>query len=69
MLQVLEHTLGDVVALWLVHLTPDQVVWVQALTRDIVMCSWARRFTLKVPLSIQVYKWVAAYLMLRVTLQ
>ena len=30
----------------------------------IVLCSWARRFTLTVPLSIQEYKWVPANLML-----
>ena len=28
--------------------------------RDIVLCSWARHFTLRVPLSTQVYKWVPA---------
>ena len=27
---------------------------------DIVLCSWARHFTLTVPLSTQVYKWVPA---------
>ena len=32
--------------------------------RDIVLCSWARHFTLTVPLSTQVYKWVPANLML-----
>ena len=37
--------------------------------RDIVLCSWARHLTLTVPLSIQVYKWVPANLMLGVTLQ
>ena len=26
--------------------------------RDIVLCSWARHFTLTVPLSTQEYKWV-----------
>ena len=31
---------------------------------DIVLCSWARHFTLTVPLSTQVYKWVPANLML-----
>ena len=30
----------------------------------IVLCSWARHFTLTVPLSTQVYKWVPANLML-----
>ena len=37
--------------------------------RKIVLCSWARHITLTVPLSIQVYKWVAANLMLGVTLR
>ncbi len=32
--------------------------------RDAVLCSWARHFTLAVPLSIQVYKWVPANLLL-----
>jgi len=32
--------------------------------RDIVLCSWARHFTLTVTLSTQVYKWVPANLML-----
>ena len=31
---------------------------------NIVLCSWARHFTLTVPLSTQVYKWVPANLML-----
>ena len=51
-------------ASWLVCLPPDRVVWVGALVRDVVLCSWARRFTLTVPLSTQVYKWVPANLML-----
>ena len=33
---------------------------VRALAGDIVLCSWARHFTLTVPLSTQVYKWVPA---------
>ena len=41
---------------------------VRALAGDIVLCSWARLFTLTVPLSTQVYKWVLANLMLGVTL-
>jgi len=53
---------------WLVRLTLDQVFWVQALARDIVLCSWARHSTLTVPLSTQVYKWVPANLMLGVTM-
>ena len=32
------------------------------------LCSWARHFTLTVPLSTQVYKWVPANLLLGVTL-
>ena len=47
----------------------DQVVQVQALAGDIVLCSWARHLTLTVPLSDQVYKWVLVNLMLGVTLQ
>ena len=42
---------------------------VRALARDFVMCSWARHFTLTMPLPTQVYKWVPAYLMLGVTLR
>ena len=66
---------GDAVAYWLVRLSPDQAVRVRvqvrvrALTGDIVLCSWARHFTLTVPLSTQVYKWVPANLMLGVTLR
>ena len=48
----------------LVHLTPEQAVWVGALAGDIVLFSWARHFTLTVPLSNQVHKWVLANLML-----
>ena len=40
-----------------------------ALTGDIVLCSWARHFTLTVPLSTQVYEWVPANLMLGITLR
>ena len=35
-------------------------VWVRVLAEDIVLSSWARHFTLPVPLSTQVYKWVPA---------
>ena len=55
-------------ASWLVRLTPDRAVKVQALARDIVLCS-ARHFTLTVPPSTQMYKWVPVNLMLVVTLQ
>ena len=34
----------------------------------LVLCSWARHFTLTVPLSTQVYKWILANVMHRVTL-
>ena len=34
-----------------------------------MLCSWERPFTLTVPLSTQVYKWVPANLMLEVTLR
>jgi len=51
-------------ASWLVSLTPNRAVWVQALAGDNVLCSWARHLTLTVPLSTQLYKWVLANLML-----
>ena len=51
-------------ASWLVCSTPERVVQVRALAGDIVLCSWARHFTLIVPLSTQVCKWVPANLML-----
>ena len=56
-------------ASWSVCPSPDRAVRVLALTGDIVLCSWARYLTLTVPLSIQVYKWVPANLMLGVTLR
>ena len=57
------------VASLLVHLSLDRAVLVQTLAEDIVLCSWARDFTLTAPLSTQVYKWVPANLMLGVTLR
>ena len=53
-------SLGGAVASWLVRSTPERALRVRALTGDIVLCSWARHFTLTVPLSTQVYKWVPA---------
>ena len=50
-------------ASWSVRSSPDGAVRVRALARDIVLCSWARHFTLTVPLSTQVYKWVPVNLM------
>ena len=38
----------------------DRAIRVRALAGDIVLCSWARHFTLTVPLSPQEYKWVLA---------
>ena len=52
--------LGGAVASWLVCSTPERAVRIRALAGDIVLCSCARHFTLTVPLSIQVYKWVPA---------
>ena len=60
---------GGAVASWLVRLSPDRAVLVRTLARDIVLCSWARHFTLAVSLSTQVYKEVPANLMLEVTLR
>ena len=61
---ILIKDLGGALASWLVRSSPDRVVRVRALAGDIVLCSWARHFTLTVPLSSQVYKWVLANLML-----
>ena len=49
---------GGAVASWLVRSSPDRVVRFRALAGDIVLCSWARHFT--VPLSTRLYKWVPA---------
>ena len=51
-------------ASWLLRSSPDQAVRVW----DTVLGSWARHFTLAVPLSTQVYKWILVNLMLGVTL-
>ena len=47
-------------ASWLVCSIPERAVRVLALAGDIVLCSWARHFTITAPLSTQVYKWVPA---------
>ena len=57
---------GRSVASWLVHSTPERAVRVGALAGEILLCSWARHFTLTVLLSTQVCKWVPANLMLGV---
>ena len=54
------RTVGGTVASWLVRLTPERAVRIRALAWDIVLCSWARHFTLTEPLSAQVYNWVPA---------
>ena len=41
-----------------------QTVRVRAQAEDIVLCYWARHFTLTVLLSTQVYKWVMGSLIL-----
>ena len=46
-------------ASWLVRSFPERAVRIQGVVRDTVLCSWARPFTLTVPLSTQEYKWVA----------
>jgi len=43
--------------------------WAVCVLGDIVLCSWARHFTLTVPLSTQMYKWVLVNIMLQVTLR
>ena len=55
---------GGAVASWLARSTPERAFRVRALAGDIVLCSWARHFTLTVLLSTQVYKWVPANLTL-----
>ena len=62
--QLSNEKVGGAVASWLVRSTPERTVRVRDLAGDIVLCSWARHFTLTVPLSTQVYKWVPANLTL-----
>ena len=52
-----------------VRWTPERAVQDRALAGDIALGSWARHFTLIVPLSTQVYKWVPANLLLGATLR
>ena len=47
----------------------NRALRVRDLAGDIALCSWVRHFTLTVPLTTQVYKWVLANLMLGVTLR
>ena len=60
---------GGAVASWIVCLSLNRAVWVQALPGDIVLCPWARHFTLTVPLYIKGKKIGTGELMLGVTLQ
>ena len=55
--------------LMVVRSTLEWAAWVQSLAGDIVLFSWAGHFTLTVPLSTQVYKWVPANLMQGITLR
>ena len=45
--------MGGAVASWLTLSTPERAARVRALGRDIVLCSWAKHFSLTVPLSTQ----------------
>ena len=67
--QVKNKSVGAAVASWLVRSSPSRAARFRALAGVIALCSWARHFTLTVPLSTQVYKWVPANLMPRVTLR
>ena len=49
---------------WRFPLTPDRAVQVRALAIVTWWCSWASHFSLIVPLSTQVWKWVPVNLML-----
>jgi len=59
---------GGAVASLLVRPPSDRPVRVRALVGNIVLCSWTRHFTLTVPLSNHVDKWVTANLMQGATL-
>ena len=54
---------------WFLYSTQDRAVQDQVQAREIVLCSKERHFTLTVPLSTRVYKWVSANLMLGVILR
>ena len=54
---------GDSVASWLVHEPSIERFGVKSWPGDILLCSWARHFTLTAPLSTQVHKWVPVNLM------
>ena len=54
---------------WLVSLSPEWSLWVGALAEEFALCSWARHFTLTVPLSTQVYEWVPTNIIIGVNLR
>ena len=60
---------GSEVVLCLVRSFPERAVCVRALAGDVVLCSWARHFTLIVSFYTMVYKSVPANLMLGLTLR
>ena len=53
---------------WLVRMPPDRAIRGRALAREIVLCSWGRRFFSN-NASLHPGKWVPARLMLGVTLR
>ena len=64
---LINRTVGGAVVSWLVRSTPERAVRARTLLAgDIVLSSWARHFTLTVPLFTQMYKWVPANIMLGV---
>ena len=67
---ILWESAGGSVASWLERSSADRAVpRIRALAGDIALRYCARHFTLTVPLSTQVYKWVPASLMLGATLR
>ena len=48
------------VASWLLCSSLEGVVWVRALPKNTVLCSWARHLHLTVPHSTQEFEWVQA---------
>ena len=53
----LHSTSTGAVAKWLSALVYGLIVWGSSPGTVILLCSWARHFTLTVPLSTQLYKW------------
>ena len=57
---IFPEIVGGRVPSWLMRSTPERAVRIRALAGDIMLCSWTRHFTLTLPLSTQVYKWLPA---------